>query len=82
MEERETTTESTLEEFDLKETEEQIKTFEKIRVRHLKNKDYRKQCREILEGLRKERDGLRETIRSKAHQRVDTEFSGTDLPTR
>ena len=55
---------------ELQKIEAQILTIEKQRLSNLKDKVLRKQCREILDGLRKERDGLRKTLGSETYKRV------------
>ena len=67
---------------ELKELEEQIATIEKQRLSNLNDKVLRKQCRGILDGLRKERDGLRQTIGSEAYKRMATELSRGTIQSR
>jgi len=64
---------------ELKQLEEQMATFEKQRLSSLNNKVLRNQCREILDGLRKERDGLRQTLRSETYKRMATELGRRTL---
>jgi hypothetical protein len=64
---------------ELKRLEEQILTVEKQRLSSLNNKVLRKQCREILDELRKERDGLRQTLGSETYKRVAAGISRRTL---
>jgi hypothetical protein len=64
---------------ELQQLEEQILTMEKQRLSSLNNKLLRNQCRGILDGLHKERDGLRETLRSETYKRVAAGLGGRTL---
>jgi len=63
--------------------EEQIDTFEKMRIKHLlTNEVLTKQAAEILVKLRTERDELKQTLQSKAYQGLDGRPGSQPLDTR
>jgi hypothetical protein len=62
--------------------EKQIEELERQRLSNLNDKVFRKQCRQTLDTLRKERDGLRETLGNKTYKRMVTELSRRDLYSR
>jgi hypothetical protein len=64
---------------ELKQIEEQIMTFEKQRLSNLNNRVLRTQCRTIIEALRKDRDGLRQTLGSEAYKRMASELGRRTL---
>jgi hypothetical protein len=61
---------------ELNQIEEQLLTFEKMRLQHLKNHGLRKQLAAVVGQLRKDRDELRQSLGSEAYQRVAPRSGG------
>ena len=67
---------------EVEQIDEQIATVEKQRLRSLKDKALRTQCREILDQLRKDRDGFRKTLGSETYKRMVAELRRRTLQPR